>query len=249
MTYSYRVYGLNLRSDTAISSLPVEHTDFEPPDIAMSLGPEPEWARDAMRLSHRMNTPRAGEAEGDDSPFTLTSFGEGEFCQLAYDDGTRFIVDGAGKASLGNLAASAHHRGCCDLSSRACPGVCFATPRHLGASRQFCVYFRQRRDPLWFLRIRQVHYGCGIGSPWRPRTHRGYLTGQRRPRIAVCRTRLSANLFVARYGRESFWLAGGLAADHANLGKMFSGSRWRESYIRIEQAASQNCLSFRATRG
>ena len=101
MTYSYRVYGLSLRSDTAISPLPLEHTDFEPPDIAMSLGPEPEWARDAMRLSHRMNTPRAGEAEGDDSPFALTSFGEGEFFQLAYDDGTRFIVDGTAQRLWG----------------------------------------------------------------------------------------------------------------------------------------------------
>jgi len=96
--YSYRAYGLTLSSDTAVSPLRVEGTDFKLTDIAMSFGPEPEWVRNAVRLSHRISRPRTG---GDDSPFTLTLFGEQEFFELSYDDGTRFVLDGAAKRLWG----------------------------------------------------------------------------------------------------------------------------------------------------
>lgn len=36
---------------------------------------------------------KAGAADRDDSPLTLTSFGDGEFFQLAYAEGARFVVD------------------------------------------------------------------------------------------------------------------------------------------------------------
>ncbi len=101
MIYSYRAYGLTLSSDTAVSALRKERMHFSRPDVEMSLGPEPDWVREATRLPARVDRPRAGEVEGHDSPFTLTSFGEGEFFQLAYDDGTRFIVDGAAKRLWG----------------------------------------------------------------------------------------------------------------------------------------------------
>lgn len=101
MIYSYRAYGLTLSSDTAVSALRDERTRLRRPDVVMSLGPEPDWVQEAMRLPFWVDRPRAGEAEGDDSPFTLTSFGEGEFFQLAYDDGTRFFVDGAAKRLWG----------------------------------------------------------------------------------------------------------------------------------------------------
>lgn len=101
MIYSYRAYGLTFSSDTAVPALKKEHRYFRRPDVVMSLGPEPDWVRQAVRLPFRVDRPKAGEAEGDDSPFTLTSFGEGEFFQLAYDDGTRFIVDGPAKRLWG----------------------------------------------------------------------------------------------------------------------------------------------------
>jgi hypothetical protein len=61
----------------------------------MSLGPEPDWVRKAMRLPSRVTLPRAREVEADGSPFTLTTIAEGKFFQLSYHDGTRFLVDGA----------------------------------------------------------------------------------------------------------------------------------------------------------
>jgi len=93
--HSYRVYGLTLSSDRAVSALQEERPRLRRPDVAMSFGTEPAWLRAALRLPFRVERPMAGRSEGDDSPFTLTSFGEGEFFQLAYGDGTRFIVDAA----------------------------------------------------------------------------------------------------------------------------------------------------------
>jgi hypothetical protein len=63
----------------------------------MTLGREPDWVREAKHLPSRAARPRArgAEGEGDGSPFTLTTIAGGEFFQLAYDDGTRFFVDGA----------------------------------------------------------------------------------------------------------------------------------------------------------
>ena len=101
MIYSYRVYGLTLSSDTAISALRKERTPLSRPEVVISLRSEPDWVREAVRLPSRVNRPSAREAEEPDSPFTLTSFGEREFFQLAYDDGTRFIVDGTAQRLWG----------------------------------------------------------------------------------------------------------------------------------------------------
>jgi hypothetical protein len=99
--YSYRAYGLTLSSDTPVSALREERTYLSQHDVVMSFGPKPDWVREAVRLPSVVDRPRAGGADGQDSPFTLTSFGEGEFFQLAYEDGTRFIVDGAAQRLWG----------------------------------------------------------------------------------------------------------------------------------------------------
>ena len=102
MIYSYRVYGLTLNSDTAVPALRKERTRVSRPEVVISLGSEPDWVREAVRLPSRVDRPTAGNpAEEPDSPFTLTSFGEGKFFQLAYDDGTRFFVDGTAQRLWG----------------------------------------------------------------------------------------------------------------------------------------------------
>lgn len=98
MTHFYRAYGLTLSSDIALSALREEHFKPPHPDVEVSFGPEPDWVRQAIRLPHRVDCLRA---EADDSPFTLTSFGAGEFFELSYADGTHFLVDGAGKHMWG----------------------------------------------------------------------------------------------------------------------------------------------------
>ena len=101
MTYPYRAYGLTLSSDTPVSALRPEPTDLEGFDIAVSLGPETDWVREARHLPSRLEHPRPGEAERDNSPFTLTSYGAGEFFALAYGNEALFFVDGAAKRVWG----------------------------------------------------------------------------------------------------------------------------------------------------
>jgi len=100
--YSYRAYGLALSSDTVVPALREERSELQLPDIAMSFGPRPDWVQDALRLPQQLDRPRLGSDRADDSPFTLNTFGAGEFFELRYDDGTRFIVDGPGRRLWGS---------------------------------------------------------------------------------------------------------------------------------------------------
>ena len=95
MTHSYRAYGLRIKSDRPVSALQEKPAHFERPDVSISLSEMPEWVRNAMRLPFQQERPRTGKASGDDSPFTLTSFGDREFFQLAYGQDARFAVDRA----------------------------------------------------------------------------------------------------------------------------------------------------------
>ena len=101
MTYPYRAYGLTLGCDTPVSALRQERTEPERFDIAVSFGPETDWVREARRLPSRLEHPRPGEVERDNSPFTLTSFGSGEFFELAYGNEALFFVDGAAERLWG----------------------------------------------------------------------------------------------------------------------------------------------------
>ncbi len=101
MTYPYRAYGLTLGCDTPVSALRQEHIDLERYDIVVSLGPKPDWVREARRLPSHLEHPRPGDIEQDSSPFALTSYGAGEFFQLAYGHEALFFVDAAGERLWG----------------------------------------------------------------------------------------------------------------------------------------------------
>ena len=104
MIYPYRAYGLTLGCDIPISALQQEPTHFELYDIVVNLGPETDWVGEARRLVSRLEHPRPGEVERDNSQFTLTSFGAGEFFELSYGNEARFFVDGAAKRVWGNCS-------------------------------------------------------------------------------------------------------------------------------------------------
>lgn len=101
MIYSYRAYGLSLGCDSPVSALRQERTDLERYDIIVNLGPEPDWVQKARGLPSHIEHPRPGEIERDDSPFKLTSFGAGEFFELAYGEGALFFVDSAAERLWG----------------------------------------------------------------------------------------------------------------------------------------------------
>jgi len=109
VTYPYRAYGLTLGCDTPVSALRQERTEPERFDIAVSFGPETDWVREARRLPSRLEHPRPGEVERDNSPFTLTSFGSGEFFELAYGDEALFFVDAAAKRLWGTCLPPLTH--------------------------------------------------------------------------------------------------------------------------------------------
>jgi hypothetical protein len=101
VTFPYRAYGLTLGCDTSVSALRQERIALERYDLRVSLGPEPDWVREATRLPSQLQHPRPGEIERDNSPFTLTSFGAREFFELAYGDEALFFVDGAAERLWG----------------------------------------------------------------------------------------------------------------------------------------------------
>ena len=101
MNYPYRAYGLTLCCNTPVSALRQERIGLERYDIVISLGPETDWVREARRLPSHLEHPRPGAVEGDDSPFALTSYGAGEFFELAYGNEALFFVDAAAERVWG----------------------------------------------------------------------------------------------------------------------------------------------------
>lgn len=99
--YLYRVYGLALGCDAPISAHQQERTELDQYDIFVSLGPEPDWVGGGRHLPSHLEHPKPGEAERDNSPFVLASYGTGDFFELAYGKEALFFVDGAAKRAWG----------------------------------------------------------------------------------------------------------------------------------------------------
>lgn len=104
MTCLHRAYGVNLASDTLVPGLPLRQLDSEPPDIVLSLGLEPDWVREGTSLPSHVHHPKPGRPVTDHATLTLTSFGDAQFFQLAYDDGSRFVVDSAAERLWGTCS-------------------------------------------------------------------------------------------------------------------------------------------------
>jgi hypothetical protein len=106
LTLRYRIYGLNLSSDSPIPGLQ-EETDYSAgPELCVELCAEPEWARDALQLPSSILQYIAACPETKDPAFVLTSLGERQFFQLAYSDGTRFVVNGVATKIWGTAGVS-----------------------------------------------------------------------------------------------------------------------------------------------
>jgi hypothetical protein len=106
VTLRYRIYGLNLSSDSSIPGLDQDFDGSRRCDVGVELRGEPEWVRDALRLPPLILRSIAACPETQDPAFLLTSLGDREFFQLAYSDGTRFVVNGAATRIWGAAGAS-----------------------------------------------------------------------------------------------------------------------------------------------
>jgi hypothetical protein len=105
ITHFYRAYGLNLLSSASVPGLTDEQADIPPPDIILELDSQPDWVARAIQLPSvgQCNKPPVQEAE--DPAFTFNVLGHEEFFELAYADGTRFVVDRAAQQIWGTCPA------------------------------------------------------------------------------------------------------------------------------------------------
>jgi hypothetical protein len=106
VTLRYRIYGLNLSSDSPIPGLQ-EATDCSArPDVCAEFCAEPGWVRDALQLPSSILQYIAACPETKDPAFVLTSLGERQFFQLAYSDGTCFVLNGVATKIWGTAGNS-----------------------------------------------------------------------------------------------------------------------------------------------
>lgn len=95
MTLRYRIYGLDLSSDSAIPGLSKLSGSTPSPDVHVQFGPEPPWVQAALRLPSSVSHSLPACEQTRDPAFVLTSFGGDQFFQLYYSDGARFVTDAA----------------------------------------------------------------------------------------------------------------------------------------------------------
>lgn len=91
---AYRAYGLTITSSVEIPALrSTGSNNVINPDVHFEMGaPPPDWAARALSLRGKRLPAARPSTTGPDS-FKLTQHGDACFFQLAYGDGTRFLVD------------------------------------------------------------------------------------------------------------------------------------------------------------
>jgi hypothetical protein len=93
VTFCYRVYGIGIESATSIPGLePIPPSSTSPVNLKFESGTKPEWVSRALQLDGRVVVHRPGEAGTGDPTLVVTEHGNAEFYELAYADGTLFVV-------------------------------------------------------------------------------------------------------------------------------------------------------------
>jgi hypothetical protein len=96
VNHSYRAYGLTFSLDHPISGL-FPGANGKTPDVVAELTPNPPpWVQEALTLPSFVRSGAVKNAEIVDSPCRFTELGAGQFFELAYADGARFVIDSAG---------------------------------------------------------------------------------------------------------------------------------------------------------
>ena len=93
MSYCYRAYGVGICSTSKIAGLESTTPGSTPFTLQLETGPEPDWAKNARALPGRVRSHLPEDKKTADPAFVLTEHGAGQFYDLAYSDGARFVVD------------------------------------------------------------------------------------------------------------------------------------------------------------
>jgi hypothetical protein len=106
VTLSYRTYGLNLSSNVPIPGLKKLTAPPRQADVLVCFGDQPAWVHDALQLPSTVLYGLPACEETQDPAFLLTSYAEGQFFQLYYSDGSRFVLNAAATMIWGVPGAS-----------------------------------------------------------------------------------------------------------------------------------------------
>lgn len=105
MKYEYTAYGLFLRSDVAIPGLQPGRSISTFPPVEFITQSKPNWALEAEQLVSRVIHALPAEPECGDPTFVVRQFADAQYFQLAYGDGTEFLMDGCGNRVWGTFVA------------------------------------------------------------------------------------------------------------------------------------------------
>jgi len=105
VSYSYRAYGLGIDSCSRIGGLEPSPAGLGVPDIWFDDGPRPDWAHKILELPGHVLTQKAEPPGAADPSFLLTEHGKQQGFDLAYSDGTSFVVDAEAKRVWGTYEA------------------------------------------------------------------------------------------------------------------------------------------------
>ena len=109
MSYSYRAYGVGIDSTSEIPGLnPCQH-EISGLRLRLETGPEPVWAKRGREFPGRVISHLPECERTADPSFVLTQHSGGQCYQLAYSDGTRFVVNGATDRVWGTFQAPLTH--------------------------------------------------------------------------------------------------------------------------------------------
>lgn len=95
MKHWYRAYGLTFCSESFIPSLLEIAGASSGPDIVFSYGDEPGWVQRARRMPRRQLHTLPANQEIADVALQLNTYGEEEYFEIIYSDGSEFLLDAA----------------------------------------------------------------------------------------------------------------------------------------------------------
>lgn len=93
MNWVYSVYGLTIGSESYLPGLLCSSESSHPETLRVDIGfHPPEWVSAGRGLPSTTCYQRPIQANGDPS-LNVVSYGDGEFYELSYSDGTSFVID------------------------------------------------------------------------------------------------------------------------------------------------------------